>query len=110
MTLIVDPVLGPVTGGCATCDRLRQTTRRLTEKHDVDESVHPNEFIAMFAQRLGHEQKTGHVVFGWRFIREAREMAKAYAAESDSATRIFWVEFMERFLVVPSGDAPKKSA
>lgn len=62
--------------------------------------VHPNEFLAVFAQRKKHEEATGHQSFGWRFVREARAMAKGFVQE-DPKTGPFWEQFCERFLSVP---------
>ena len=62
-------------------------------------SVHPNQFLMVFAQRKKHEDQTGHQSFGWRFVREAREMAKQLA--KDPTTGPFWEQFTERFLGLP---------
>lgn len=109
--------LGPVTD-CPVCAALRASMGALREQHlaamevaegeaanpESDEwapgMVHPNEFLAVFAQRKKHEDGTGHTAFGWRFIREARTLAKRFA--EDPRTKLFWEEFTERFLGVPS--------
>lgn len=99
--IVNDPELGPVTDGCSGCRVLRELARELTERQRLDESVHPNEFLAVFTARLAHEEKTGHTTFGWRFLLEARKQAKAFAAEGGPLA-VFWGEFAERYLVTPA--------
>lgn len=108
--------LGPVTD-CAVCAALRETMGALSAQHhaaieaakgeaadpesDVwaDGMIHPNQFLTVFAQRKKHEDLTGHTAFGWRFVREARAMAKQFAQEPGAGP--FWDQFAERFLTVP---------
>jgi len=71
------------------------------ESDTMDGAAHPNEFLAVYAERISHEKKTGHTTFGWRFIREARKQAEAFASDPDSFTSGFWKAFSERFLVLP---------
>ena len=97
--IVQDPELGPVTEGCDECLHFRELARELTLRQQREESVHPNEFIAVFAGRQVHEGKTGHTTFGLRFIIEARKKAKDFAAEGGPLWR-FWVEFSERYLTL----------
>lgn len=109
--------LGPVTS-CPVCAALRETMGALSEQHraaveaaegaaadpESDEwaegMIHPNQFLVVFAQRKQHEEKTGHTAFGWRFVREARAMAKQFAQEPGAGA--FWEQFAERFLTPPT--------
>lgn len=105
VTLRNDPELGTITDGCPVCDALRQRMADLTRKQNEEDSVHPNQFLAIFAGRLKHEKQSAHTVFGWRFIRQAREKAKAFEAEADASTSIFWQEFAERYLTLPVSES-----
>lgn len=107
------PELGFITVGCPVCEALRAKVAALTaqneaalptadmESDDMQGVVHPNEFLAAFAERCAHEKATGHTTFGWRFINEARKQAAAFAAEA-SPTSLFWSAFSARFLTPPS--------
>jgi hypothetical protein len=111
-TVANDPELGFITVGCAVCSALRESAGAMAaqtllalegsdpENDDMQGATHPNEFLAVYADRIAHEKKTGHTTFGWRFIREARKQAAAYA-EEDSFTAGFWRAFSERFLALP---------
>jgi hypothetical protein len=115
--LLLDQDLGFVQD-CDVCASLRSTLAALSEKHeaavkaaageaddpDSEECargmVHPNEFLLVFARRQIHEGETGHVALGWRWVREARAVAKQYIQEG-GPTRAFWADFMRRHLGLP---------
>lgn len=112
--------LGPVTD-CPVCAALRETMGAMSEQHRAaveaaegdaadpesdqwaEGMIHPNQFLAVFAQRKKHEEATGHTAFGWRFVREARALAKKFAQEPGAGP--FWDQFTERFLGLPQLDA-----
>jgi hypothetical protein len=106
------PELGIITIGCDVCAALRESAGALAaqtllaldgadmECDDMQGAAHPNEFLAVYAERIKHEKTTGHTTFGWRFIREARKQAAAYAT-GDDVMAGFWRAFSERFLALP---------
>ena len=108
------PELGIITVGCDVCAALRESAGALAaqtllaldgadmESDDMEGAAHPNQFLAVYAERVTHEKKTGHTTFGWRFIIEARKQAAVFASEPDSVTAGFWKAFIERFLVLPA--------
>lgn len=114
--LLLDPDAGLVQD-CEVCAALRSTNAALAEKHqaavdaatceaaDPDSDVwgegmvHPNEFLLVFGRRKIHETKTGHVAFGWRWVRESRAIAKGFIDEGGPASG-FWSDFMGRHLTL----------